>query len=119
MECPESQLDKVKKIIESFVDKAEDYGLTKDGATGYNWGWHIPEGCINWTFYIFYGADIRIQQTDFIKDQVIEIATTVFEKDGEYIEFVRGIFDVEDEEKEIFFTWKMVDGNFIEIKENR
>lgn len=59
LECPESQIQKVKGIITSFVEKAEACGLTKDGAEMYNKGWQIPDSHINWTYCMFYAADSR------------------------------------------------------------
>ena len=116
LECPESQIQKVKGIITSFVEKAEDYGLTKDGAEMYNKGWQIPDGHINWTYYMFYGADIRIQQLDYIRDQIIALTDNIYEVDGEYMDYIEGIFDLEDDEEAVFLTWKTRNVNLRKLK---
>lgn len=85
----------------------------------YNRGWQIPDGHINWTYYIFYGADIRIQQLDYIRDQIITLAHNIYEMDGEFTDYMEGVFDLKDDEDTIFFTWKIEDGEFTEIKERR
>ena len=116
LECPESQIGKIREIIESFVLKAGKYGLTEEGAKMYNLGWHIPDTHINWTHYIFYGADIRIQCTDYIKDQVKEISETIYEIDGEFTDYTEGIFDLDDEENEVSISWLVKDQNIEEKK---
>src|SRR5262245_50412019 len=47
MECDETQLATVQEIISSHAD---DH---------YSNGWSTPRQQVNWTCYLFYGADIR------------------------------------------------------------
>lgn len=119
MSVPEGTVQAVKEVIHSFVARAEDYGFDDDGAELYNKGWHIPDEHINWTHYIFYGADIRIQRLGYIRDQVIALTNTICDEDGEFVSHIEGIFDLEDEEQEVCFTWKTKNGKFLEIEEKR
>jgi hypothetical protein len=68
---------------------------------------------------MFYGADIRIQQLDYIRDQIVALANNIYEIDGELTDYMEGVFDLKDDEDAIFLTWKIKDGEFTEIKERR
>ena len=114
IECSEDELPKIKSVISSFVEKAEDYGLTREGAEMYNKGWVLPESHINWTHYIFYGADIRIQCIDYIKDQLKELSRKIFEIDGDITDYLYGIFHIDHEEEIESFVWKISDGGLYE-----
>ena len=116
MDCPDDQLPEIKNIIRSYEGRAADYGLTKEGAEMYNLGWIIPEEHINWTHYIFYGADIRIQYLDFIGDQIRELAEKIYEIDEPYTDRMNGRFDIDDEMEELKFIWQIIEGDFNSIK---
>lgn len=45
-----------------------------ESAELYNQGWIIPDEHINWTHYIFYGADIRTRCIDLIRSEMTAIA---------------------------------------------
>jgi hypothetical protein len=80
----------------------------------YNKGWIIPDSHINWTHYIFYGADIRIQRLDYIRDQLKILAKEIFEIDGETIDYISGIFHLQHEEGTEIYVLKMSEGKFYE-----
>lgn len=117
--CSQEQVPQVRTIMKSFVDRAKEYGLTREGAEMYNKGWTIPSEHINWTFYFFYGADIRIQYTEFIRDQIIAMTNEIVRYDEEFTDYINGIFDLEDDEGEVFLTWKTKEGEFFEIDNER
>jgi hypothetical protein len=114
IECSEEELPQIRSIISSFVNNADDYGLTRDGAEMYNKGWVIPDSHINWTHYIFYGADIRIQCLEYIKDQLKTLSKEVYEIDGKYTDYLYGIFHVDDEEEKESYVWTICESNFYE-----
>ena len=68
---------------------------------------------------MFYGADIRIQQLYYIRDQIITLTNNIYDVDGEFTDYIEGIFDLEDDEEAVFLTWKTRDGKFTEIEEKR
>ncbi|WP_439678826.1 hypothetical protein [Embleya sp. MST-111070] len=78
LECDEKQLAAIHEIISSY---AEDH---------YSNGWGTPRRHVNWTHYIFYGADIRESCRDWLLDQLREIARIpASDDDGDR---VRGLF---------------------------
>lgn len=78
IEVHDKSLDLIHEVLKSHQDKASDFQLTVDNAKFYNQGWLIPEQCINWTHYIFYGADVRTQYVDFIRSEMEAIAALYF-----------------------------------------
>ena len=92
----DEMVEEVRKIISRAPSRAENYGLTTDGAELYNLGWIVPEDHINWTHYIFYGADIRTGAVRYIRDQVEEIAG-VSREDDDFIDFPDGILYLDED----------------------
>ncbi|MFI9046075.1 hypothetical protein [Streptomyces sp. NPDC053427] len=78
LECDATQLVSVQEIISS---PAEDH---------YSNGWSTPRQHVNWTHYIFYGADIRESALDWFMNQIRQIARIPApDDDGDLI---RGLF---------------------------
>ncbi|WP_404961871.1 hypothetical protein [Streptomyces sp. 147326] len=78
LECDGAQLAAVQKIIASHQD---DH---------YSNGWGTPRRHVNWTHYVFYGADIRQSAVDWLIEQIREIARIpASDDDGDRI---RGLF---------------------------
>lgn len=114
IECPEEKIPLIKNIISSFVDKAANYGFGAEGAEMYNKGWVIPDEHINWTHYIFYGADIRVQRLNYIKDQLKALSKEVIKIDGDFTWYLNGVFHVDHEEGNESYIWKLSESNFYE-----
>lgn len=62
LECDKKQAVAVQEIISSHAD---------DHCSN---GWSTPRQQVNWTHYIFYGADIRESALDWFVSQLREIA---------------------------------------------
>lgn len=104
----------LKRVVESIISEAENYGLTVEEAEFYMQGWIFPEQHINWTKYIFYGADIRLQYLNFIKATLQGIAQTVRVIDGEYVDYIKGMVFVDDEDSEVSLLWEIAEGQLME-----
>lgn len=115
IECREKQLPQIREIIASFVSKAERYRFDAQGAAMYNQGWVIPETHINWTHYTFYGADIRIQRLDYIRDQIKALSHDVAWRDDDRTGYLAGIFHADHEEGTEHYLWTLADGQFDEV----
>ncbi|MEV4925108.1 hypothetical protein [Streptomyces roseoverticillatus] len=78
LECDEAQLAAIREITSAHED---DH---------YSNGWGTPRQHVNWTHYLFYGADIRESALDWFTDQITEIARIpASDNDGD---LVRGLF---------------------------
>ncbi|MFG3257240.1 hypothetical protein [Streptomyces sp. NPDC048172] len=78
LECDGTQLAAVREII-----AAHDDGRYADG-------WGAPRRHLNWTHYLFYGADIRASALDWLTGQLGEIARVpASDEDGDR---VQGLF---------------------------
>ncbi|MFI1797448.1 hypothetical protein ACH427_08845 [Streptomyces sp. NPDC020379] len=78
LECDEKQLVAAQEIISAHEDGH------------YSHGWGAPRRHINWTHYLFYGADIRDSALDWILGQLGESAgLPAFDDDGDR---VKGLF---------------------------
>ncbi len=67
VECDEDDVSAIKTVISNYVKKNEKYFMNKDLCELYNKGWRFPDEIINWTAYIFYGADVRSYNVNYIK----------------------------------------------------
>ncbi|SCF95470.1 MULTISPECIES: hypothetical protein [unclassified Streptomyces] len=74
LECDKTQLAVLQEIISSHAD---DH---------YSNGWSTPRQHVNWTHYLFYGADIRESALDWLQNQIREIARIpASDEDGDRI----------------------------------
>ncbi|WKU42893.1 hypothetical protein Q3V23_01765 [Streptomyces sp. VNUA116] len=76
LECDEGQFTAARKVISSHE------------GDHYSHGWGAPRRHINWTYYLFYGANIRESAVNWFTGQLREIAR-ISDADGY---FVRGLF---------------------------
>ncbi|WP_217560327.1 hypothetical protein [Paenibacillus sp. GbtcB18] len=107
-ECEEHDVSKVKEICREFTKNYSDTELNYNTRKLYQSGWVFPENQVNWTTYIFYGADIREYHLDFIKQQISKIAI---------IPEITGYFLIDDHEGEKKICWQVFDGHFVETEQ--
>ncbi|GKQ36997.1 hypothetical protein [Streptomyces sp. A012304] len=98
MECDGQQLAAVQEVIAAHDD---DH---------YTHGWGSPRRHVNWTHYVFYGADIRASALDWFTDQIEAIARIpASDADGD---LVQGLFLVR-HEVEGATEWQVRDGRLL------
>jgi hypothetical protein len=106
----DSMLPQINEIIHSSAERCSELGMDRETCEFYNQGWVFPEHSINWTYYIFYGADIRSYHIRYLKRQLALIAESVVEHNGEFTNDVEGVFHVNDEDEESEFEWEIRGG---------
>ncbi|MEU6010227.1 MULTISPECIES: hypothetical protein [unclassified Streptomyces] len=78
LECDEQQLAAVRQVIAGHSDGH------------YSGGWGFPARHFNWTYYVFYGGDVRESAVDWFMEQLRSIAAIpASDEDGDR---VRGLF---------------------------
>ncbi len=105
IECDRNDINTIKNIYEKYKHQYDE-SIEIEKRHLYQQGWNFPELNINWTAYIFYGADIREYNSDFIKDQLLEISKLGVD--------ISGYFLIDDYDGEKKFCWQIVDGKFLE-----
>ncbi len=95
--------------VHAFDKKYSNYMLDENQSILYQKGWQFPVQAINWTSYIFYGADVKEIGEQYIKDQIMEMLKI---SDG-----TRGLFYFDDDEGDLSAAWKIFDSKITE--ENR
>jgi len=111
LECEYEYIPEIKKIVDNYSDNYSAFEATPEVRSLYQKGWRFPQDKINWTAYIFYGADIKSQCVDYIREQIIKISLVNDE--------IRGLFYVDDEEGERRMRWEIYDGNIAEEERYR
>lgn len=106
-ECDENDLDEIKSFLNNFKGK-DKHIIKPEEEDLYKKGWTFQASTINWTSYVFYGADIRVYGIDYVKDMFESFVKNFPEVEG-YIKV-----NIEDESYEL--TWRYGDGEFIEDK---
>ncbi len=108
LECEDSQVGRIKRIISDYKPKS-DFGsiFNNDNIELYNKGWCYQKEIINWTSYIFYGADIKEYYLEFIKEEIKEILRRNNKIDG--------MFFFSYEEDGIIY-WKITDSKITECE---
>ena len=76
----------------------------------YSSGWSTPRQQVNWTHFIFYGADIRESALDWFTSQITEIARIPASNDDE--DHIRGLF-LANHEVEGTTEWQVRDGQLV------
>lgn len=92
LQCEYSQVEHIKHIIQKHENRTEDGKIVQQEQKRlYNKGWHYPEEIINWTAYIFYGADIKEDCLNFIEEEIKEIVENIEEIEGMFfLDFEEG-----------------------------
>ncbi|WP_339745355.1 hypothetical protein [uncultured Rubinisphaera sp.] len=118
VEVHDKALADIRNVLVRHEDQATEFELTREGAEFYNKGWIIPNEHINWTHYIFYGADIRTRAIPFIRSEMAEIAA-MFMRDDEIDDdwgiFPTGVIHVEEDGTHGYpdEEWLLQDGKLI------
>lgn len=106
LECEYDDIKSIKSIISEYeLNSSYDTLIDYDIRKLYNKGWHFQEEVINWTSYIFYGADIKKYCLKFIRDEITNIVKINNE--------IEGRFFIDDEDGEEIL-WKIFKGNILE-----
>ncbi len=118
LEIDKPMQSKVVDLVNHFSERAPDLGVTQEIGKLYLKGWVFPESYINWTKYIFYGADIRTSGLKYLKEHFRAIAEGVWSMDEEIKDYVKGYIFLEDEDGEPLLFWKLEEGKLIENTQN-
>ncbi|WP_377273443.1 hypothetical protein [Peterkaempfera sp. SMS 1(5)a] len=98
LECDEQQLAAIKQVIANHSDEH------------YSGGWGFPVRHFNWTYYVFYGGDVRESAVDWFMDQLQSMAAIpASDEDGDR---VQGLF-VASSEVAPQVEWQVRDGSVI------
>lgn len=105
----------IKDVIEEIPSLAAKAKTNAGSIELYQHGWHIGE-VINWTRYIFFGADIRSYYIDFYKEIFSRIALLQV-RDEDNLLIPEGLFyiDSEDSANERSFVWVIKNGVLSEL----
>ncbi len=115
LEVNEEMVVQVKAVIQETAQREGISSEETEYLKFYNRGWVFPTDHINWTWFIFYGADIRSQHVDLLKAQITTIAGKVSTADQEFHDFPAGLFHVDDEDGTLALRWELKDGHLQEI----
>lgn len=100
--CEAGDIFAIKEINNYFLKNYSKYQIAYQTKEIYQKGWCFPNESVNWTNYVFYGADIREYHSDFIKEQLIAIAESNCD--------IEGHFSVDDDEGVIKQYWNLSNG---------
>ncbi|MCI1694298.1 hypothetical protein [Aneurinibacillus aneurinilyticus] len=109
IECEDGDLLKIKEVYDYFLDNYSENEISSEKRKLYQTGWGFPSNVVNWTAYVFYGADIREYHTDFIKAQLTAIA--------KINQDITGFFLIDDHDGENKFCWQLLNGSLIETEQ--
>ncbi|MFI6964950.1 hypothetical protein [Streptomyces sp. NPDC050149] len=100
--CEFGDLDKIRNIVDAYVDRGEEFGLSDRIAQLYSSGWLYQQREINWVAHAFFGASVKAGGVDLVRHQIENIARLVTG--------IEGIFFVDDDEGERSECWKVTGG---------
>ncbi|MGH3389800.1 MAG: hypothetical protein ACRDOO_13090 [Actinomadura sp.] len=98
LECDKKQLAAIQALISSHDD---DH---------YSSGWGTPRKHINWTYFVFYGADIQAQNLNWLLAQLRDIAR--IPPSDEDNDRVQGLF-LASHEVDGMSEWQIRDGQVL------
>ena len=103
LELNDESIEQVQVIIDNNEDQSP-----------YTDSWHFPQRGGGFSRFVFFGCTVRDVSLDEVKQQIQRIAITVVSRDGEYIDYVEGIFHITPEGGSFETIWKCKDGSFTE-----
>lgn len=103
LECDHQLVEKIRMIITNYAEtrKGDNYETYKL----YNQGWTFQNNIINWSSYIFYGADIKEYYLEFIRNEILCILELDEDIEGSFF------IDYEEGERE---RWDIINKKIIE-----
>jgi hypothetical protein len=99
--------DESSKLVQVIISRNEDQSPYTDS-------WHFPQKGGGFSRFVFFGCTVRDSSLNEIKQQIQRIATTVFSRDGEFIDYAEGVFHVAPEDDSCEMIWTCKDGSFTE-----
>ncbi len=129
LELNEEMIPQVREIIDDVANTTTLSKTPIEIAELYNRGWVFPSDKVNWTSYIFYGADVRLYHLEYLKTQFKLIAERVKRRDNNFVELFKdhmlnekdlldypaGLFYIDDEDRKISLRWEISKGEFFEF----
>ena len=97
-----------ESVVNSYELKYQKYFLKQEQVNLYQKGWKFPDQCINGISYIFYGATIKLEAEEYIKDQILDMLRL---DDGD--KDIQGLFYINDDEGEYSIIWEIIDSQII------
>ena len=110
-ECAFDDVKMIKKTINETIESASEFGVDKEIASFYLKGWRIPDEQINWTSFVFFGADIKSEALPYIENQLLMISKLNIEISGSF--FLRS--EDNDFDKNIEERWIVQKGHIKKI----
>lgn len=92
LESDQSDVKLLNEKLTLYQSKADDYCLTQEQCDLYLGAWVFQDNPVNWTHYIFYGADIKSYAVPLIKDFIRDMCSSA--------EDLSGFFKVDNEQGE-------------------
>lgn len=106
LECEHNEVERLRQFVEtSFSSNA---ALTPEQVVWYLKGWSFPQEPLNWTAYVFFGADVKSNVTDSLRETLMELAKLLPSADG--------YFWIDEEEGNGSYEWVLGNGSLVERK---
>ncbi len=120
LELDEDMVPQVQKLVEAAASNTAISTTEQKAIQLYAQGWVFPTRHVNWTRYVFYGADVRTQHIGLLKDQLKAVSELVSTLGNEFEDHPTGLFYVDDEDGATSLCWEIGDGQFREtMRRNR
>jgi len=103
IETTNDYIDDLKSVIMYSMDSSE---LSKEQISLYKDGWVFPKNIINWSSFIFFGADVQYAGVVAIRNALLAITRNIPEIDAYFL--------ITDEERLQEETVRIIDSKFIE-----
>lgn len=102
LDCDEREIDQIRRIVDSYRSRGDDFFLKSEVLDGYLSGWVYGPVGVNWTSYAFFGCSMRAGGVDLVHAILRHIARELTE--------VEGTFHIDDDEGLEALCWHMSAG---------
>lgn len=70
LQCEYEQVETIRKNMQTCIKDCGLYAMNNEQVTCYSSAWVFPQKPLNWSAFIFFGADIKNYAVSFVKYQV-------------------------------------------------
>jgi hypothetical protein len=102
------------ELNDELMEQVQIIIATNEDQSPYIDSWCFPQSGGGFSHFAFFGCTVRDSSLNQVKRQIQRIASTAVSQDGEYVDYVDGVFYVTPEDDACEVIWRCKDSHLTE-----